>query len=134
MPFLKTDDFISAFKFYPPSVVAPYRRQRTYLNKRFSTNELLYNNPYNWTLFIRVSKGHYFLNPALEIEIAKDEWKNIYELSGLMELSSSPIEVHNKLAEILIGLKDEVIKIFTKSDKEKKDEAVEEKPCEILQN
>lgn len=117
MPFFHTDDFVDAFKSYPPAVVAPHRRQRRYINSILSKNEPRRQSKNNWMIFFRVAKGEYILNPTIEVEVGDDEWMNIYELAGLAELTLSEHPVFSQLAKVIQSMKDIFERATDKSDK-----------------
>jgi Ankyrin repeats (many copies)/UvrD-like helicase C-terminal domain len=120
MPFWSVDDFLEAFKSYPPSVVAPNRRQRAYISGLLSKHALgtKGKNRRNLMLFMRVNQGQYLLNPLIEIEVGEDEWVYIYDLLGLEELEASSEPYFNHLAKIIQSLKDMLSDVMDKAAQE----------------
>ena len=66
----------------PESVIAAYRKKRTYTSSLLSKNETDSTNPYGRKLFKRKRMGWYVLNPKISV-LYKDEWVDIYRLAGL---------------------------------------------------
>jgi hypothetical protein len=79
IPTFETASFLSALQYFPDHVIASYRKKRPYLSAILSKNEINRNDPYNRKLFVRIERGHYIINPNLEIAI-QDDWVNIYDL------------------------------------------------------
>jgi hypothetical protein len=79
IPSFETASFMSALQYFPDHVIAGYRKKRPYLSAILSKNEINRNDPYNRKLFVRIERGHYIINPNLEIAI-QDDWVNIYDL------------------------------------------------------
>ncbi|MBL7814718.1 MAG: hypothetical protein JNL70_06905 [Saprospiraceae bacterium] len=119
-PLFGTDDFVKVFAHYPPSVVADYRRKRSYINNIFSRNHPHRNYKLNLMSFIRLYKSGYMLNPLIEVEVGDDVWMNIYDLAGLQELRSYDLEVFNKLADLIVSVQDWFSAILDKSTEELK--------------
>lgn len=78
-PSFETASFLSALQYFPDHVIADYRKKRPYLSAILSKNEIHRQDPYNRKLFVRIERGHYIINPNLELAI-HDEWINIYDL------------------------------------------------------
>lgn len=74
------DDITAACEQYPDAVLPPFRKKRTYLNAVLSKNERDREDANSKKLFLRIARGVYVLNPALEVNIAEDEWMNVYEM------------------------------------------------------
>jgi superfamily I DNA/RNA helicase len=79
LPSFETASFLSALQYFPDHVIAGYRKKRPYLSSILSKNESNRQGPYNRKLFVRIERGHYIINPNLEIAIQED-WVNIYDL------------------------------------------------------
>jgi len=66
----------------PGNVILSYRKKRQYISSLLSKNEQNSANPYSKQLFKRIRKGHYILNPVLQIK-HNNEWVRPYKLSGI---------------------------------------------------
>ena len=64
---------------YPDTVLADYRKKRTYISANLAKNEIDGSNPWNRKIFMRIERGCYVLNPNLDILI-NDDWKNVYNI------------------------------------------------------
>ncbi len=115
LPFASTKEFIKIFKSYPPSVIPQHRRQRAYINNIFSKNEPNRRSKNNGMIFFRISKGYYILNPTIEIEVGDDEWMNIYELTGLTEISLGEQGFFMELAKNIQSMREVFAKILEES-------------------
>lgn len=88
IPGFETSDFLKVLDLYPPSVIAAYRRKRSYLSSILSKNENFREDKYNKRIFFRIKQGFYLPNPLMEI-MMDDEWVNIYKLAGIDDLLTS---------------------------------------------
>jgi len=84
----ETADFVYPMEDFPPAVVPYYRRRRSYLSSVLARNEVNRDAPYNRRLFVRIERGHYLPNPAIEVQTG-DTWKPIYECIGLDDLDDA---------------------------------------------
>jgi len=73
-----TGDLLAPLSAFPNQVLLERRQKRSYLSSILSKNELSREGPYNRQLFLRVERGHYILNPDLEVKV-DDVWVNIYK-------------------------------------------------------
>lgn len=89
---LRMDDLLDKFAALPGNILYDYRKKRAYLSAHFSSNEINRDAPGNKILYQRVDRGHYILNPDMEVLIG-DEWKNVYEL-----MKADKIKKDDKLA------------------------------------
>jgi hypothetical protein len=78
----QTADFIDFFEGFTETVIADYRRKRSYISSILSKNEVERDDKYNKKLFLRLQQGHYVPNPAMEVLVA-DQWVNICDLAEL---------------------------------------------------
>ncbi len=147
---VKAADLEKVIEPYPETIMPDYRKKRSYLSSLLSKNEINSNNPYNSSLFLRVERGFYCLNPDLSVWV-EDKWINVYELTGLVPVKLLTEEekmirtVDNMLAEneknekvnpvyaaqqkkSLLEYKQRVIKTF-----EEKRKLLEAAPDSILQ-
>ncbi len=85
LPSFETADFIEALKNFPDHVIPAYRKKRSYLSSVLAKNEVNRDVSYNRKLLVRISLGHYILNPNIEINI-QEQWINIYDLIHIKEL------------------------------------------------
>jgi len=70
---------------YPEGIMPGYRKKRNYISSLLAKNEINSNNPYNNSLFLRVERGYYCLNPNLSVWV-EEKWVNVYELTGLTKV------------------------------------------------
>jgi hypothetical protein len=97
----KAVEIVESLKPYHASIIPQYRRQKAYLAAILAKNNMIRPRPNSWYSFIRINKGEYYLNPSIEVEIAKDVWKNIYDLAGIADLVQHEQLYFNKLAEMI---------------------------------
>ena len=69
----------------PDPVLAQHRKKRAYLSAMLSKNEAVGRSPYNRRLFVRVGRGLYIPNPALDIG-DRDGWISLGELMGVSQV------------------------------------------------
>lgn len=81
----KSEDFMAALESFPESVIPLKRRSRTAINAALASNEVQSQAPNNRMLFLRVKRGSYVPNPALELEY-NGVWTNIFDLLQLVTL------------------------------------------------
>lgn len=67
------------FAVLPDSVLSPMKKQRAYISRYLSQNEVDRDIPRNRKLFVRYKRGHYILNPKLKVRVA-DQWHPLYQL------------------------------------------------------
>lgn len=91
LPTFETASFLSALQYFPDHVIAGYRKKRPYLSSILAKNEINRNDPYNRKLFVRVQRGHYIINPNLDIAI-QDDWVNIYDLINVDLLEKESLD------------------------------------------
>jgi hypothetical protein len=63
----------------PDSVLPPMKKQRSYISRYLSANEVSRDTPNNRKLFKRYKRGHYVLNPQLQIRQG-DNWHTLHDL------------------------------------------------------
>ena len=73
---------------FPDRVLPARRKQRAYVSSILAKNEAFGTNPYGRHLFLRVARGFYVLNPALEVEV-KGAWVGVGDVMGLPLLLDS---------------------------------------------
>ena len=61
------NEFLYYITYMPSSILADYRKKRSYVNSILAKNEITRKDKYNKKLFIRKSRGCYALNPKLKI-------------------------------------------------------------------
>jgi hypothetical protein len=83
VPAFQVDDFHVALQHFPDRVIPEYRRQRPYISSILAKNEVHRHGSGNRHLFLRIFRGYYVPNPTLAIEVAEDEWVNVYDLVRL---------------------------------------------------
>jgi len=66
----------------PESIIPEYRKKRQYISAMLAKNETDSSNPYCRKLFKRIRRGHYVLNPAIQMR-QKDCWQDIYRCAGV---------------------------------------------------
>ncbi|MCD4675504.1 MAG: UvrD-helicase domain-containing protein [Desulfobacula sp.] len=76
---VEAGDIEATFATYPENILPDYRKKRTYISANLSKNEVDGSNPWNKKLFIRLERGHYALNPNLDI-LTEEKWKNVYDI------------------------------------------------------
>lgn len=86
IPGFETGDFVHALAHFPERVIPEYRRRRPYISGVLARNEVHRLQEGNRKLFLRIWRGFYIPNPCMEIEIAEDEWVNIYDLIHITAL------------------------------------------------
>ena len=82
----QTGDFVDELRDFPDHVIPPHRKARRHLSAVLARNEIHRQDPYNRHLFVRVYRGYYILNPALDVEI-DGQWVNVYDLIHIDELA-----------------------------------------------
>ena len=80
VPAFETRDFVQPLANFPEHVLPERRRRREYLSSVLARNEVLRPETCNRKLFLRVAHGLYIINPLLDLEVAEDEWVNVYDL------------------------------------------------------
>ncbi len=98
LPAFQTADFVSALLYFPDNIIPPHRKKRAYLSAILARNELNRNDQWNRKLFLRVRRGHYILNPRLELDV-EGRWINLYDLVHITELEK---EVDNATLQSFI--------------------------------
>ncbi|NJO03305.1 MAG: hypothetical protein HC880_17935 [Bacteroidia bacterium] len=78
-PYYQSADFLNFFESLSHQVLPDYRQKRPYISSILAKNEVESTNPYGKGLFLRIQKGYYILNPALELLI-EDEWVPCHNL------------------------------------------------------
>lgn len=63
----------------PDSVLPPMKKQRNYISRYLSSNEVDKAGDRNRKLFVRIRRGHYILNPDLQVRLG-DNWYPLPEL------------------------------------------------------
>ncbi len=81
-PGFETSDFIYSLEMFPQNIIPEHRRRRPYLSGVLARNELHRDDPGNRRLFLRISRGFYVPNPAMDIEI-ENAWINVCDLLHL---------------------------------------------------
>jgi hypothetical protein len=66
----------------PESIIPDYRKKRQYISAMLAKNETNSSSPYCRKLFKRIRRGHYVLNPAIQMR-QKDGWQDIYSCAGV---------------------------------------------------
>jgi hypothetical protein len=74
-----------ALSHFPDAVLPPHRKKRAYLSAMLAKNEFHSNNPYNRRLFLRVDRGVYVLNPAVDLGQG-DGWITLFDVLELPSL------------------------------------------------
>jgi hypothetical protein len=82
IPAFETADFIATLSRLPEPVVSERRRTREYISAVFSRNELRRQEPRARRIFLRVQRGMYIPNPAMDVELEVN-WINFYDLINL---------------------------------------------------
>lgn len=65
---------------FPDEVIPPHRKKQSYLSSILAKNEVEKDDPYNRGLFVRKTRGEYFLNPEIAFEMAEDQWVGLPDL------------------------------------------------------
>jgi hypothetical protein len=108
---VKAADLEKVIATYPEGIMPDYRKKRSYISSLLAKNEINSNNPYNNSLFLRVERGYYCLNPKLSVWV-EDKWVNVYELTGLAGIKIlTEEEKHFRTIDKLIADIDEIKKI-----------------------
>jgi len=82
----------------PDSILPEHRKQRTYINAHLARHELNSKASSGKKLYLRFERGHYVINPDLEIYIG-DEWRQLHEL---MQFETMFLEAKiHKLADLI---------------------------------
>ena len=76
------DDFLEPLTHFPDSVMLERRKRRPYILSLLAKNEINRQDLYNKKLFLRIRRGHYILNPHIQMK-SEREWTNIYKLLSL---------------------------------------------------
>lgn len=108
---VKAADLENAIAQYPELIMPDYRKRKTYISSLLSKNEIDGNNPYNNSLFIRIGRGYYCINPDLSVTVA-DKWINVYEFTGLQKATKLTEEEKDKqVIDRLIADTEEIKKL-----------------------
>jgi hypothetical protein len=108
---VKAADLEKVIATYPEDIMPDYRKKRSYISSLLAKNEIDSNNPYNNSLFLRVDRGYYCLNPNLSVWV-EDKWVNVYELTGLAGIKIlTEEEKHFRTIDKLIADIEEIKKI-----------------------
>ena len=67
------------FNDFPLQIIPEYRKKKNYLSSILSNNEFHKEYRYNRRFLFRVRRGHYVLNPRMDIRIG-GEWIRIYDV------------------------------------------------------
>jgi hypothetical protein len=84
-------DFVEVLANFPDRVVPERRKKRPYISSILSKNEINRDDKYNRKLFYRIKRGHYIINPKLNVRV-EGEWRNIYELLSLDTIGYEHVE------------------------------------------
>lgn len=84
-------DFVEVLANFPDRVVPKRRKKRPYISSILSKNEINRDDKYNRKLFYRIKRGHYIINPKLNVRV-EGEWRNIYELLSLDTIGYEHVE------------------------------------------
>jgi hypothetical protein len=101
IPAFEARDLADAMDGLPHRVLPAYRQRRDYVSAVLARNEVSRVGPNNRKLFLRVHRGFYIPNPALDIEVAEDEWVNVYDLVHISVLER---EKENPNLQALLGV------------------------------
>ena len=99
-PSFESGDFFYAFQEFPEYVLLARRKKRAYISSILSKNECFRDGPYNRQLFLRVTTGHYILNPLMDVFVG-DAWLNVYDLLGLACHAAEGLPVADKFLAYL---------------------------------
>ena len=81
-PGFQTANLLDMIGHMPDSILPERRKNRAYLSSILAKNEVMREGKYNYQLFYRILRGHYWFNPMLEIDRA-GRWVNIYDFCRL---------------------------------------------------
>lgn len=110
---LRATELLNAAEGLPLTVLRAERRRRAYLNGVLARNELGRDYPYNRRLFLRVSHGHYVLNPRLSVSQG-GAWVAVYEAMGLGQMAALSLPSYQDALALIDGAQDNAR--WTRSD------------------
>jgi len=99
-PAFETGDFVYSLEMFPLNVIPEHRRRRAYLSGVLARNELHRDDAGNRRLFLRVSRGFYVPNPAMDIEI-ENAWINVCDLLHLDTMEEGAEERLKDLLDVM---------------------------------
>ncbi len=97
---MRAGHLLDAAERLPAEAVRPDKRRRQYLSGVLSRNEVGRDYPYNRRLFLRLSHGHYVLNPGIELRTG-DGFTPVYDVMGLRRMADLGFE-HYRYATALV--------------------------------
>ncbi|MDM7997954.1 MAG: DUF1186 domain-containing protein [Acidobacteriota bacterium] len=99
-PAFETADFVHSLEMFPFNVIPAHRRRRAYISSVLARNELHRDDPGNRRLFLRVSRGFYVPNPAMDIEI-ENALVNVCDLLHLDTMEDGAEERLKDLLDVM---------------------------------
>jgi hypothetical protein len=82
VPAFETGDFVPHLRHFPEPVIPERRKNREYLTSVFSRNEVGREEPRARRIFLRIMRGLYIPNPAMDVAV-QDKWMNFYDVINL---------------------------------------------------
>ena len=79
LPAFETADFTAALRHFPEPVIPERRRTREYISSVFARSEVFRPEPGARRIFLRVHRGLYIPNPAMDVEV-EGIWTNFYDI------------------------------------------------------
>ena len=94
---VQSGDIVKIISKYPDTILADYRKKRTYISSNLAKNEIDGSNPWNRKIFMRTERGHYVLNPNLDVLI-NNTWENVYDIMRTVKVKKlTAEEKHEKV-------------------------------------
>ena len=91
---VKVDDIAGSIRHFSEVVIPQYRKKRDYLLALLAKHEVDSKNVYNKKIFKRIDRGHYLLNPELQI-LCNEKWMFVSAILGSQDISEDEIKQHS---------------------------------------
>jgi len=88
---VRTDDILENILHFSDIVIPEYRKKRTYLLSLLAKHEVDSKNPYNKKIFTRVDRGHYILNPGMQM-LCNEKWIPVNDIFGSHNISEEELK------------------------------------------
>jgi hypothetical protein len=98
---IRVNDFIDALQVFPETVIPLHRKKRPYWMAILAKHEIDGNNPYNKRLFMRIDRGLYVLNPAMQIRYLED-WFPVDVIINCQGISHEDMVKHSVEKQVKI--------------------------------
>ncbi len=100
---VNTSDFLANIQHFSNAILPEFRKRKEYMLSLLSRHEVNSNSPYNKKIFSRVERGHYVLNPALQIW-SNDQWLSVSYIFDAYDISLDDLKKWAMIKETKIAL------------------------------